>query len=44
MITTIHAPMNVQKDQFSGARVRLENGLSDAIEVGWIVSSLLLLI
>ncbi|XP_015084414.2 uncharacterized protein LOC107027882 [Solanum pennellii] len=37
MITTIHAPMNVQKDQFSGARVRLENGLSDAIEVGWIV-------
>ncbi|KAH0688457.1 hypothetical protein KY284_019010 [Solanum tuberosum] len=37
MITTIHAPINVQKDQFSGARVRLEAGLSDAIEVGWIV-------
>ncbi|KAK4728701.1 hypothetical protein R3W88_021689 [Solanum pinnatisectum] len=37
MITTIHAPINVQKDQFCGARVRLEAGLSDAIEVGWIV-------
>lgn len=38
-VTTIHAPI-VQKDQFSGARVRLEAGLSDAIELGWIVRCL----
>ncbi|MCD7460861.1 hypothetical protein HAX54_044624 [Datura stramonium] len=36
MIATVHAPI-VKKDQFSGARVRLEAGLSDAVELGWIV-------